>query len=285
MPLAGSSGLKDWQISYDYKGKSHTLKWDGRFGELEFTNGAIWCGDNSEIDIADSWSQIKLWSESLRQTLPEYLSSLVEPKGDGTKVIATIAGKDILAPEGGGGGDTKCLLYVVRGTTSQYVQWNDVDANGVQHTYKIGTGGNGNIELWKDGRAQLYAMYANDLMVKVAGNVFVYDDGYSIETVGVLDNEKISTNSNTIDTTNKSSMYINFDSCLEQSTPISMADGTTKAVCELKVGDKVLSLNPDTLQLEEDEVSDCDGGMLKMFNKLDVWNFADGTTIKTIKPH
>ena len=252
---------------------------------MEFTNGAIWCGDNSEIDIADSWSQIKLWSESLRQTLPEYLSSLVEPKGDGTKVIATIAGKDILAPEGGGGGDTKCLLYVVRGTTSQYVQWNDVDANGVQHTYKIGTGGNGNIELWKDGRAQLYAMYANDLMVKVAGNVFVYDDGYSIETVGVLDNEKISTNSNTIDTTNKSSMYINFDSCLEQSTPISMADGTTKAVCELKVGDKVLSLNPDTLQLEEDEVSDCDGGMLKMFNKLDVWNFADGTTIKTIKPH
>lgn len=78
MPLAGSDSLKDWQISYYYKGQTHQLKWDGRFGELEFTNGAIWVGDNSEIDVSDSWDQIKLWKASFRQTLPEYITSMID---------------------------------------------------------------------------------------------------------------------------------------------------------------------------------------------------------------
>lgn len=75
------------------------------------------------------------------------------------------------------------------------------------------------------------------------------------------------------------------DECLEQDTLITMADGTTKRVADLWLGDKVLTLNPDTLQIEEDEVSDCDGGILKSHNLTDIWNFSDGTSIKTVKPH
>lgn len=78
MPLSGSDSLKNWQISYTSQGKTKTLKWDGRMGELELTNGYLWCGNDTEINLEDSWEQIKLYSDSLRQTLPEYVTSMID---------------------------------------------------------------------------------------------------------------------------------------------------------------------------------------------------------------
>lgn len=78
MPLSGSDSLKNWKISYVSQGKTKTLKWDGRMGELELTNGYLWCGNDTEINLENSWEQIKLYSESLRQTLPEYITSMID---------------------------------------------------------------------------------------------------------------------------------------------------------------------------------------------------------------
>lgn len=194
--------------------------------------------------------------------------------------------KTIELDAGGGGGDTKCLLFVQHnGNSSQYAQWTAKGADGNNHTYKVTRYYNA-ICLYKDGSiVAIPYSGGTDMLIPVEGNVFVHADGYDGDSIGLLDNEPISLNWRNHDTTGHHTMSIIFGDCLEQSTPISMADGTTKAVGELKVGDKVLTLNPDTLQLEEDEVSDCDAGMVKMYNKMDVWNFADGTSIKTIKPH
>lgn len=189
--------------------------------------------------------------------------------------------------DAGGGGSSKCLLHLSHnGNSSQYVQWKDKDDKNVEHTYKISRLGT-DVAVYRDG--SLYQGTANShenntILIPVQGTLTINYDGYSSESMAFIDN-LLPTNFNSIDTTGHQSVWVAFGDCLEQSTPISMADGTTKMVCELKVGDKVLSLNPDTLQLEEDEVSDCDAGMMKMSNKMDVWNFADGTSIKTIKPH
>lgn len=73
--------------------------------------------------------------------------------------------------------------------------------------------------------------------------------------------------------------------CLAGDTLISMADGTTKRIDELAFGDKVLSLNPYTMRLEEDEVIYTDSDLVKRHDTMDVWTFDDGTILNTIKPH
>lgn len=188
--------------------------------------------------------------------------------------------KTIELDAGGGGGDTKCLMNIAGiGGSSQYVSWTSGS-----DTFKVMRSDNGMLKLLKNDVSQMNYYGFNPIIVEVDGNVTIEDNGYSAESNVILDNVRQGSYE-PLNTTGKKTLNISLEECLEQSTPISMADGTTKVVCELKVGDKVLSLNPDTLQLEEDEVLDCDAGMMKMFNKMDVWNFADGTTIKTIKPH
>lgn len=196
--------------------------------------------------------------------------------------------KTIDLDAGGGGGDTKCLLYIRHGgSSSQYVQWTGHEMNDqgelVEHIYKI-TGLIGHIIFERDG-VQQFSQYSDTMLIPVEGNVYISDDGYSNESEAFLDNQSISTSSSTYNTTGKHSMSISFGDCLEQSTPITMADGTTKLVCELRVGDKVLAVNPETMQLEADEVSACDAGCIKMHNKSDVWTFADGSSVMTVKPH
>lgn len=80
-------------------------------------------------------------------------------------------------------------------------------------------------------------------------------------------------------------LYVDFSSCLEENTLISMHDGSFKKVRDIEVGDRVLALNPYTSEFEEDEVVACDGRLNKTADVKDVWTLDDGTTVETVHPH
>lgn len=73
--------------------------------------------------------------------------------------------------------------------------------------------------------------------------------------------------------------------CLASDTLITMADGTTKRVDELRVGDKVLAVNPYTFEAIEDEVSYSDSETELWDSVRDEWTFDDGSTVTTVHPH
>ena len=58
-----------------------------------------------------------------------------------------------------------------------------------------------------------------------------------------------------------------------------------KKLKDIKVGDKVICINPFTLELDTDTVIECDGEMNKKHTCYDNWYFSDGTIITTIHRH
>ena len=58
-----------------------------------------------------------------------------------------------------------------------------------------------------------------------------------------------------------------------------------KKLKDIKVGDKVICINPETLELDTDTVIECDGQMNKKHTCFDNWYFSDGTLITTIHRH
>ena len=58
-----------------------------------------------------------------------------------------------------------------------------------------------------------------------------------------------------------------------------------KKLKDIKVGDKVICINPFTLELDTDIVVECDGEMNKKHTCYDNWYFSDGTIITTIHRH
>ena len=58
-----------------------------------------------------------------------------------------------------------------------------------------------------------------------------------------------------------------------------------KKLKDIKVGDKVICINPFTLELDTDTVIECDGSMNKKHTCYDNWYFSDGTIITTVHRH
>ena len=58
-----------------------------------------------------------------------------------------------------------------------------------------------------------------------------------------------------------------------------------KKLKDIKVGDKVICINPFTLELDTDTVVECDGEMNKKHTCYDNWYFSDGTIITTVHRH
>lgn len=50
-----------------------------------------------------------------------------------------------------------------------------------------------------------------------------------------------------------------------------MADGTRKEIVYLKAGDKVLSMNPETYELEEDEIVLAETSPDRTADSYDIW--------------
>lgn len=179
----------------------------------------------------------------------------------------------------GGGGSSKCVLHIYAPSNSnQSVKWT-VGTDVFETVFSGGV-----LIVNKNGVAQTGHGQIRDYMAVADGVVQISDGGYPFDCTIALDGTRVTDYAN-LDTTGHNALYVYFSDCLEQDTLITMADGSTKRVADLWAGDKVLSLNPDTLQLEEDEVSDCDGGILKSHNLTDIWTFEDGTALKTVKPH
>ena len=75
---------------------------------------------------------------------------------------------------------------------------------------------------------------------------------------------------------------IKFDDCLSPDTHIAMADGTVKRLDEVKVGDMVRSIDPETGELSSDRVTKVSQGAGKF---RDIWTFEDGCTVTTVGRH
>ena len=58
-----------------------------------------------------------------------------------------------------------------------------------------------------------------------------------------------------------------------------------KKLRDIKVGDKVVCINPYTKELDVDVVVDCDTDQIKKHNEYDIWVFNDGTIITTVHRH
>ena len=85
--------------------------------------------------------------------------------------------------------------------------------------------------------------------------------------------------------TSVSQLQVTNASCLHPTTEIALPDFSTKQLKDIRVGDKVLSLNPMTNEFEEDVVFATDALMNKFGDDKDIWTFSDGSTITTIHPH
>lgn len=73
--------------------------------------------------------------------------------------------------------------------------------------------------------------------------------------------------------------------CLTGDTLITLADGTEKRIDELTLQDRVLSIDPETMQFVSDEITYTDSTEHKTFTEYDVWTFSDGTIVKTVHRH
>ena len=73
--------------------------------------------------------------------------------------------------------------------------------------------------------------------------------------------------------------------CLTGDTLVTMADRSTKRLDEVELGDKVLSINPDTGELVEDEVIFTDKNENKSHTEYDLWKFSNDYFVKTVHRH
>ena len=84
--------------------------------------------------------------------------------------------------------------------------------------------------------------------------------------------------------TANSTAYI-YSSCLTGDMLVTLADGSQKRIDQLTLNDRVLSYNPDTMQLEADEITYTDSTENKKHTEYDIWTFSDGTIVKTVHRH
>lgn len=97
----------------------------------------------------------------------------------------------------------------------------------------------------------------------------------------------------TEETNNKYATYIYSLTCLSPNTLIDVEEIDEKGkkrrrhkkLKDIKVGDKVICINPVTLELETDTVVECDGEMNKKYTCYDNWYFDDETIITTVHRH
>ena len=191
-------------------------------------------------------------------TADKLTAANVVPKGSGTETIATIAGKDIKAPAGGGGGIGYMFVKPVAagGDSTQKLMLGDV------YLYGYGNYGSG----------------TSLTQIPIYRTV----DNVQISTLQCTPGETLVLPCAADDARNGTAIDFPVGSCLEVSTAIAMADGTTKRVADVKVGDKVLSIDPLTGEKTVDTVTETAHGWR---DRRDIWTFGDGTTVTTVGRH
>ncbi len=79
--------------------------------------------------------------------------------------------------------------------------------------------------------------------------------------------------------------YYSCPVCLLGDTMVTMADGSTKQIKDIQIGDKVLSLDLETGEQVTRTVIFSDAAMAKHAANWDEWEFEEGTVIKTAHRH
>lgn len=89
----------------------------------------------------------------------------------------------------------------------------------------------------------------------------------------------------TVTLTGDATLKIREANCLLKGTKILMADMSSKDISEVQLEDKILSINPDTLELEEDTITYTDYGTKKFNDNYDLWEFENGFEVRTTHHH
>ena len=92
---------------------------------------------------------------------------------------------------------------------------------------------------------------------------------------------------------NKYYIYAVSETCLTPETFIDVEEEDKKGkkrrkrkmLKDIKVGDKVICVNPDTLQLDTDIVTECDSSFIKRHTCYDKWYFENNIVITTVHRH
>lgn len=194
------------------------------------------------------------------------IKAAIEAKGvsDVGNVLADYATKISEIPSGGGGDKT----FVIGQATTDPTQ--------------------GGLRLFVDGVSATYPnLYTNPTTVRFESDYWGMGGGFTHLTIQYADGTTQNISSDTTITVTQS-MYVlvwSNATCLAGDTLITLADGSTRRIDQLKVGDKVCSINPETKWYEEDEITFSDADSEKYGEKVDAWTLSDGTVLKTINPH
>ena len=156
----------------------------------------------------------------------------------------------------------------------------------VSYTVTINNGGTNSIDVYQsDSESTL-----GDIVTATNG-VYVISKPYITLTTDGSMIEHISHSAN-IEELSGDSYKINGDGsisvnaiCLTGDTLITLADGSQKRIDEITTADKVLSINPETNELEADEIIYCDSAENKTHTEYDIYTLSDGTEIKTVHRH
>lgn len=89
----------------------------------------------------------------------------------------------------------------------------------------------------------------------------------------------------TLTLTQDSKLKIIEGDCLLKGTLIMMANGYYKEISQIKKGDMIMSINPETGEISEDEVIYCDGDQKKYADEYDLWEFENGIEVRTAHHH
>ena len=119
-----------------------------------------------------------------------------------------------------------------------------------------------------------------------SGSVYYHDFGLSDNIFNVLSDKKLSNNNNLY-------LYCLYTECLTPETLIDVEEEDKKGkkrrkrkmLKDIKAGDKVICVNPDTLKLDTDIVTECDSAFIKRHTCYDKWYFENGTVITTVHRH
>lgn len=256
--------------------------------------------DKTYVDSHVNNTGIHVTSDDKNRIASALTADSVLPSSDPslTKTIATIGGKEIKAPEGGGGGGamtgftlvTFYLRYEIRITIDDEDVY-DIDSNGI--------GGSLNIEKNGFGSIIPYGMTL-DTSTNTRGLVLFfpcrkarfqaidrYDRSFpQVEIYGRNHDRSYNANPDfTLEFSDAKTFvqYVN-TSCLSPDTLITMADGTARKLSGIDTGDKILAVDENGNKVA-DTVTYCDSNEEKYGDETDVWKFSDGTVLNTIHPH
>ncbi len=108
-------------------------------------------------------------------------------------------------------------------------------------------------------------------------------DGVAMETITLTDNNVHELSFEIAD--HAAFFCAPVSTCLTGDTLILMADGSERRIDSLLVGEKVLSYDPETMQLVPDVIIYTDSKEDKKHTEYDLWEFSDGTSFKTVHRH